>query len=49
MTWPPQSHDLNQIEMVWDELDNRVKEKQATSAQHMWKLLQDCCIPGEAG
>uniref|UniRef100_A0AAZ3RAH0 EF-hand domain-containing protein n=1 Tax=Oncorhynchus tshawytscha TaxID=74940 RepID=A0AAZ3RAH0_ONCTS len=51
MTWPPQSPDLNPIEMVWDELDRRVKEKQPTSAQHMWKLLQDCwkSIPGEAG
>jgi hypothetical protein len=27
--------------MVWDESD-RVKEKQPTSAQHMWELLQDC-------
>ncbi|XP_070294915.1 CD48 antigen-like isoform X1 [Salvelinus sp. IW2-2015] len=24
--------------MVWDELDRRVKEKQQTSAQHMWEL-----------
>uniref|UniRef100_A0A8C8MJ01 Kelch repeat and BTB domain-containing protein 2 n=1 Tax=Oncorhynchus tshawytscha TaxID=74940 RepID=A0A8C8MJ01_ONCTS len=35
MTWLPQSPDLNLIEMVWDELDCRVKEKQPTSAQHM--------------
>ena len=41
MTWPPQSPDLNQIEMVWDESDFRVKEKQPTSAPHMWELLQD--------
>jgi hypothetical protein len=41
MTWPPQSPDLNQIEMVWDELDRTVKEKQPTSAQHMWELLQE--------
>ena len=32
MTWPPQSPDLNQIEMVWDEFERRVKEKQPTSA-----------------
>jgi hypothetical protein len=46
-----QSHHLNTIEMVWDELDSRLKEKQSTSAQHMWELLQDCwkSIPGEAG
>ena len=51
MTWPPQSPNLNLIEMVWDELDHRVKEKQPTSAQHMRELLQDCwkIIPGEAG
>ena len=51
MTWPPQSPDLNPIEMVSDELDYRVKEKQPTSAQHMWELLQDSwkSIPGEAG
>uniref|UniRef100_A0AAZ3QHJ5 Tc1-like transposase DDE domain-containing protein n=1 Tax=Oncorhynchus tshawytscha TaxID=74940 RepID=A0AAZ3QHJ5_ONCTS len=41
MTWPPQSPSLNPIEMVWDELDCRVKEKQPTSAQHVWELLQD--------
>ena len=51
MTWPPQSPDLNQIEMVWYELDRRVKEKWPTSAQHMWELLQGCwkSIQGEAG
>jgi hypothetical protein len=51
MTWPPQSPDLNPIEIVWDELDRRVKENQPTSAQHMWELLQDCwkSIPSEAG
>ena len=51
MIWPPQSPDLNPIEMIWDELDRRVKERQPKSAQHMWELLQDCwkSIPGEAG
>jgi transposase len=49
MTWPPQSPDLNPIEMVWDELDRSVKEKQPKTAQHMWELLQDCwkSIPGD--
>ena len=51
MSWPPQFPPLNHIEMVWDELDRKVKEKQATSAQNMWELLQDCCksILGEPG
>ncbi|CDQ95540.1 unnamed protein product [Oncorhynchus mykiss] len=49
MTWPPQSHSLNPIEMVWSESDLRVKEKQPTSAQHMWELIHDCwkSIPGD--
>ena len=42
MTWPPQSPDLNPIEMVWGELDRRVKAKGPTSAKHLWELLQDC-------
>jgi hypothetical protein len=50
MAWPPQSPNLNPIEMVWDELDCVVKEKQPTRAQHMWELLQDGwkSIPGDA-
>ncbi|CAJ0960164.1 unnamed protein product [Ranitomeya imitator] len=49
MTWPPQSPDLNPIEMVWGELDRRVKAKGPTTAKHLWELLQDCCktIPGD--
>ncbi|KAJ0066821.1 hypothetical protein NL108_004692 [Boleophthalmus pectinirostris] len=30
--------DLNPMELVWDELDRRVK--QPTSATHLWKRLQ---------
>ena len=62
MTWPPQwwraaSDDLastitrpQPIEMVWEELDHRVKEKQPKSDQHMRELPQDCwkSIPREA-
>ena len=40
MTWPPQSPNLNPIEMVNDELDRRVKDKQPTSAQHMWNSFK---------
>ncbi|XP_064844865.1 transmembrane protease serine 9-like isoform X1 [Oncorhynchus masou masou] len=35
MTWPPQSPNLNQIEIVWDESDRKVNKKQPTSAQLM--------------
>ena len=42
MTWPPQSPHLNPMEMIWDEMDCRVKAKGPTSAQHLWELLQDC-------
>ncbi|XP_064882974.1 phosphatidate cytidylyltransferase 1-like isoform X3 [Oncorhynchus nerka] len=39
MTWPPQSPDLNPVEMVWDGSDRSVKVKQPpTSAHHMWEL-----------
>ena len=40
MEWPAQSPDLNPIELVWDEMDRRVKAKQPTSATHLWELLQ---------
>lgn len=42
MTWPPPSPDLDLTETVWGELDRGGKEKQPTSAQHLWELLQDC-------
>ena len=47
MIWPPQSADLKPIEMVWEELDRRMKEKQPTSAQHMWnsfKTVGKACL-----
>ncbi|CAJ0955991.1 unnamed protein product [Ranitomeya imitator] len=42
ITWPPQTPELNSIEMVWGELDRSVKAKGPTSAKHLWELLQDC-------
>jgi hypothetical protein len=40
MIWNPKSPNLNPIEMVWNELDRRVKEKQPISAHHMWELQE---------
>ena len=49
MTWPPQSPNFIPVEMVWDELNRRVKEKYPKSAQNVWELLQDSwkSIPGD--
>jgi len=40
MSWPPQSPDLNPIELLWDELDRRVRKEAPTSQQHLWEILQ---------
>ncbi|KAK6307621.1 hypothetical protein J4Q44_G00227690 [Coregonus suidteri] len=39
MTWLPQSPDLNPIEMVWDESDGRVKEKQLSICGNYFKTV----------
>ena len=41
MFWLAQSADLNTIELVWDELDQKVRAKQPTSAAYLWLLLQE--------
>lgn len=40
MTWPPQSPDLNPIELLWDELDRRIRKVCPTSQEHLWNILQ---------
>ena len=40
MSWPPQSPDLSPIELVWDELDRRVKSRQPSSVKQLWEYLQ---------
>ena len=35
MSWPMQSVDLNPIELVWDELEQKVRAKQPTSEAHL--------------
>ncbi|CAK9824990.1 Transposable element Tc1 transposase [Anthophora retusa] len=41
MTWPPQSPDLNPIELLWEELDRQVRKAAPTSTQTLWQQLQD--------
>lgn len=41
MQWPSQSPDLSPIELVWDELDRRVKSRCPTSSEHLWQLLEN--------
>ncbi len=41
MEWPPQSPDLNSIELLWEELDRDVRKKCPTSVNHLWAILQE--------
>ena len=41
MSWQVQSADLNPIELVWNELDQKVKAQQPTSGAHNWQLLKE--------
>lgn len=41
MNWPSLDFDINPVEMIWEELDCRVKTKKPTRAQHLRDLLQD--------
>ncbi|CAH2084748.1 unnamed protein product [Euphydryas editha] len=40
MQWPPQSPDLNSIELLWNELDRQVRKFCPTS-EHLWRILQN--------
>ena len=40
MVWPPQSPDLNPIELLWEELDRAVRKECPTSQTDLWNLLQ---------
>lgn len=42
MSWPPQSPDLNPIELLWDELDRQVRDLRPTNQKHLWDILKRC-------
>lgn len=42
MQWPPQSSDLNPIELLWDEMDRQVRKVTNLSAEKLWDFLQKC-------
>lgn len=42
MSWPAQSPDLNPIELLWDELDRKVRASHITSQLSLWETLQKC-------
>lgn len=39
MFWPPQSPDLNPIELLWDELDRNVRKTCPTLQQDLWEKI----------
>lgn len=41
MTWPPQSPDLNPIELLWEELDRKIRTSCPTSAENLWEKLKE--------
>lgn len=40
MDWPPQSPDLNPIELLWDELDRLIRKKCPSSQEQLWRILE---------
>ena len=40
MNWPPQSPDLNPIELLWDELDRQVRKKCPNSKETLFSFLE---------
>lgn len=41
LTWPPQSPDVNPIELLWDELDRRVRDQRPTKIPNLWDCLKE--------
>ncbi len=40
MDWPPQSPDLNSIEQIWGELENKLDRSILHSKESLWLKLQ---------
>ena len=40
MDWPPQSPDLNPIELLWDELDRKVRLMRPKNKTELWEYLK---------
>lgn len=41
MIWPPQSPDLSPIELAWDELDRKVRQKRPSNEKDLFKFLKE--------
>ncbi len=41
MDWPPQSLDLNPIELIWGELENKLDRSIVHSKESLWLELQN--------
>ena len=41
MKWSPKSPDLNPIELLWEELDRRVRDLKPTSLPGLWDCLNE--------
>lgn len=41
LKWPPQSPDLNPTELLWDELDRRVRDLKPTNLNSLWDYIKD--------
>jgi transposase len=44
MVWPPQSHDLNPIEQIWDHVDTKLRKMCNTSKNTLWLNLQSVWV-----